>query len=184
MAVSRRTCNCEPLARDEAAVTEVTGYLLILGILTALLSVSMLGFSAAKEGAEERGAEVRAESVAQRVASVILDAAVFAEAQGDALAGYDDELDLPDDIEGRSYTVELDADTDNVTVRIPDFGIEVSQPLFRSDAPPDIVICGVAPIPPGSLRVVVTADNPDDPPAGVECDTPLGDPPLYVLIQP
>jgi len=138
--------------RDDRAVSEVIGHILIFGILSTVLILSLLGFTAAKQGAVDRVVEVRGESVAGRVAGSVVEAALFAEQSAASDLTLRTRLDLPDALEGRSYQVDLDADSVFVTAG----GSTLESALFSSGDPADVVVCDQAPLNGGPMDVVVT----------------------------
>ena len=136
------------------AVSEVVGQILIFGILSTVLILALLGFNVAREGATDQVVEVRAESIAQRIAGVVVDAALFAET-----ASADDvrlalPMELPGLLEGHGYSIDLNADDVAITVA----GTTVDAALFSSSTPADLVVCNQATRSGGDLLVVVTTD--------------------------
>ncbi len=127
---------------DDLGVSEVIGYTLTFGIISAVLGLSILAFGEAQETTTEAVVEARAESVAQRVAGVLVDAALFAERHGSDSA-FRVEVVLPELLEGRSYTVHLDAVGDVVRVEVPSLGVNVSAALFSASAPSSVDACDV-----------------------------------------
>ena len=99
--------HASPRDSNSEAVSEVVGQILIFGILSTVLILSLLGFNVAREGATEQVVEVRGESVAQRIAGVVVDAALFAETNEAAALRLALPMDLPDDLEGQSYLIDL-----------------------------------------------------------------------------
>jgi len=148
------------------AVSEVVGQILIFGILSTVLILSLLSFAAAKDGAEERVVAVRADSVAQRVAGEVVQAALFAESTRADQLTLRSALDLPFDLEGRGYSIDLEPDA--VIVRAAPAVAQA--PLFASAAPAGVHVCDQDPIGGGPLDVVVTSIPAGGPlPAGVTC---------------
>lgn len=96
------------LSSDERAVSDVIGYILVFGILSAILVMSMLAFNVAQGAAKSRAIELRAESGAARVAGVVVQSALLAEQQGTSNLAVSYRIDLPDDLEGAAYTVVLE----------------------------------------------------------------------------
>lgn len=134
------------LRGDSHGVSEVIGYLLVFGILSMVLVLSMSAFSVGQEAAKERAIELRAESAAARVAGVIVQTAVLWEQQhgtGDLAVAY--RIDLPEQLEGADYAVRL-VETEgtaggHVRVIVASFGIDVTAPLFSASAPSGLDIC-------------------------------------------
>lgn len=94
------------LADDDWGVSEVVGFLLTFGIISAILLVAMLGFNNAQQRAETRLVEIQGSSAAQRVASAAIDMALFV--QDNPGAGQTSvALDLPAELQGISYSVLL-----------------------------------------------------------------------------
>lgn len=141
------------LLGDSQGVSEVIGYLLVFGILSIVLVLSMSAFSVGQEAAQGRAVQLRAESAAARVAGVVVQTAILAEQQGPSAAvAYG--VDLPTDLEGASYVVSLEAGIgafgctpsstcvpDLVRVTVPKFEIDVTAPVFSVSAPALLSIC-------------------------------------------
>lgn len=145
---------------DTVAVSEVIGQILIFGILSTVLILTLVGFNVAKVSAEERAIDLRAESAAQRVAAVAVQAALFAEENAGREITFSGFVDLPQDLEGRSYFLDLGEDTIDATV--PATGSAVSVRLLRTGVAPDLVVCDQPEMPGGpvNVRVVTTTANP------------------------
>lgn len=143
-----------PPDSNSDAVSEVIGQILIFGILATVLILALLGFNVAREGAADQVAEVRAESVAQRIAGVVVDGALFAERTQAESIELRLPIDLPDDLEGQSYRITLNADDVTVTVS----GTTVEAALFSSGQPADLVVCAMPSRIGGDLDVRVTSD--------------------------
>ena len=130
------------------------GYLLVFGILSIVLVLSMSAFAVGQQAAQSRAVTLRAESAAARVAGVVVQSAVLWEQQGtDFAVAY--LVDLPQDLEGRSYVVRLEPATtvnvagdcttgahpDQVCVKVTALAITVTAPVFSAAAPIDLSIC-------------------------------------------
>lgn len=168
MPASRRACKPEPrqpparsLRRDDA-VSEVIGQIIMFGILAMILVLSLVGFNTAKDGAQARVADANAESISQRIASAVVDAALFAETAGDEDILLQMDVHLPDEVEGDPYTIELDEDEVRVTVQR--VGREAGAPLFASGTPSAVAVCVQTgtddAVSGGSVRVQVSAHPP------------------------
>lgn len=141
------------LRRDDEGVSEVVGYLLVFGILSIVLVLSMSAFAIGQEAAQGRAIELRAESAAARVAGVVVQTAVLWEQQGTGfVVAYF--VDLPEQLEGREYVVRLEPATagnaadctsgahpDQVCVKVASIGLTVTAPVFSAAAPNDLSIC-------------------------------------------
>lgn len=170
------------LTGDSAAVTEVIGYLLVFGILSLVLVMSMVSFNIAQVAARERAVELRAESAAARVAGVVVQTAVLAEQMADSSPVVAYQLDLDDQLEGYDYTIRLEpagkatlceadgddlADADQICVVVTGIDVTATAPLFAAAAPADVTLCLTA-VEGGTIAVLyddVTADDanlPDD----------------------
>ncbi|MHB1261561.1 MAG: DUF7266 family protein [Thermoplasmatota archaeon] len=156
---------------DSQGVSEVIGYLLVFGILSMVLVLSMSAFSTGQVAAERRAVELRAESAAARVAGVVVQNAVLWEQQGAGFAvAY--LVDLPQQLEGRDYVVRIEKATtvtvatdclagahpDRICVMVPGLGITVTAPVFSAAAPLGLDICNSeAPGGPIHVRINVPA---------------------------
>ena len=105
---------------DERGVTEVLGQILVFGILSIVLVLSMIAFNAAKTSATDRAARLQGEAAAQQVASIVVEASLYVE-RHDGEATFHRELELPESLEGRAYTVHLEP-AGSVTVCQPTGG--------------------------------------------------------------
>lgn len=141
----------------------------MFGILSMITVLAMLTFSEAHTGAQDRVAELRADSAAERVASAIVDVALFAEDNPEGNTSR--RVDLPQQLEAREYTTYLwtsasgappgtcDASitVDRVLVWVPGISYCAEGPLFSASAPSGVSLCE-SEIPGGSL-VVVLGEN-------------------------
>lgn len=162
---SRRKANFHA---DDAAVSEVIGQILSLGIMSALLITSLLGFSVAKDNAIEQAVAVRGDALLQKVSTTAIQAALFAEDNAGSGFTLNATIDLPFDIEGHQYMVDLDAD--EVFFIFPTFQVTVSAPLFQAGAGSGISFCDQDPLPGGPLLLRVLPDDHVDVPTGASCD--------------
>lgn len=94
----------KPRHDGEDGVSEVVGFLLTFGIISAILLVAMLGFNDAQQRAEIRLIEIQGASAAQRVASAAVDLALFAQSNPHDTSVA---IDLPAELQGISYSVFL-----------------------------------------------------------------------------
>src|SRR5688572_11993673 len=126
------------LGADAQAVSEVIGFILIFGIISAIMVLGMLAFQSAADDAKERVTELHGQGAADRVAALVVEAALFAESHGsDARFAY--LVDLPEELEGDPYTVLLDAAAQTVQV---DTGVDVLEAqLFQAGGSPTVKIC-------------------------------------------
>lgn len=145
------------LRGDSEGVSEVIGYLLVFGILSMVLVLSMSAFSAGQESAEQRAIQLRAESAAARVAGVVVQTAVLWEKQhtatSDVAVAY--LVDLPQQFEGADYVIRLEPKVpagcttactapDQVRVLVPSVQVDVTAPIFAASAPASLAICDPA----------------------------------------
>jgi len=80
--------------------------MLIFGILSVLLILSMIAFNVAQSGAKARVVDLRADSAATRVAGIIVQTSLIAERQGKT-STVTFLVDLPQNLEGLTYQVKL-----------------------------------------------------------------------------
>ncbi|MFA5945182.1 MAG: hypothetical protein WC876_12030 [Candidatus Thermoplasmatota archaeon] len=172
------------LRGDSEGVSEVIGYLLTFGILSMVLVLAMSAFSVGQEAAVGRAVELRAESAAARVAGVVVQTAVLAEQQGTGISvAY--LVDLPQQLEGRDYTVRLERATtvdvpadctrgahpDQVCVTVPSLGIDPAiAPIFSAGAATDVGVCNTE-APGGALYVRFYSVPPSGPFSANACGT-------------
>lgn len=141
-----------PRPPDDLGVSEVIGFLLIFAILSMVLVSSLYAFGKAQEATTERVVGLHADSIAQRIASVVVEASLFAETtQTDAK--YEAIVDMPQQLEGRDFKVALDsAGSGSVLVTVPALDISVTAPLFEAGGSAGL-ICDVE-IDGGPMRVL------------------------------
>lgn len=105
------------LARDDAGVSEVVGFLLTFGIISMILVTAMIGFGSAQQRSYERVAEAQASSIAQRVSGVLVDAALFLEGTDcSSLARLSLLLEVPATVANRGFLVQLNDTAGTVVV--------------------------------------------------------------------
>ena len=143
---------------SDEAVSEVIGQILIFGILSMVLVLSLLSFNIAKDNAEDRIVLATQDAVAQRVAGLVIDSALLAEKFQDQELSLTAQLELDQQIEGRDYTIDLDNDAVRVTVGST--GRTASAPLFSVDSGNLVHVCDAAAVDGGSIhvRVIHTSD--------------------------
>ena len=131
------------LAADDA-VTEVIGQILVFGILSMVLVLSMVAFGVASDSATARGSRLQAEGITQQVASVVVEASLFVEARP-AETTYVRSLVLPDDLEGSAYTISLEpadgSNPDRILVHIEDLDQDITASVFAAGAPANVALC-------------------------------------------
>jgi hypothetical protein len=140
------------LPGDEQGVQDVIGFILVFGILSVILVLTMLAFNVAQGAAKSRAVELRAESAATRIAGVIVQSAIAAEQQGSGLVvAY--RIDLPPDLEGFNYTVYLEpagasgshcttgSYPDQVCITIPGVRQKVTEPVFSAGQSTNVKLC-------------------------------------------
>lgn len=149
-------------APEEEAVSEVVGYVLIFGILSMILILSMLAFAAVQDRAESAVVAVEGESLAQRVASSVVNAALFAE-RHPTDSTYLQPLDLPADLEGNPYVIRLEPATASepalVRVVVARLGLDATAPLFSADASSNVQLCAST-VSGGRIAVQFDLSNP------------------------
>ncbi len=149
-------------------MSEVIGQILSLGIMSALLITSLLGFSVAKDNAVEQAVMVRGDALLQKVSTTAIQAALFAEDNQGSGFTFNATIDLPHDIEGHPYRIDLDPD--EVFFTFPRFGGNVSAPLFQAGAGSGVNFCDQSPLNGGPMVLRVVPDDHPDVPAGASCD--------------
>jgi hypothetical protein len=163
-----RALRATRLARDEQGVSEVIGYILMFGILSIITVFAMLTFATAHAAAQDRVVELRADSAAERVAGIVVTAALFAEAHQNE-GTFERRIDLAPQFEGREYTVSIvrgvGSDPDRIEVMVPGISYTAQAPLFSAGSPSGFALC-TSPVPGGIVRVLFGAA-----PAGLlDCD--------------
>lgn len=147
------------LSSDGAGVAEVVGYLLVFGILSLVLVLSMSAFGVAQQGAKERVVQLRAESAAARVAGVVVQTSILAEKQGSG-AAVSYLVDLPEQLEGLDYRVALQpkdaTHADQVVITVPAIRLTVTSPVFAAGASSSVDLCARS-IGGGPLHVRINA---------------------------
>jgi hypothetical protein len=122
------------------------GYLLVFGILSLVLVLSMSAFGVAEAGAKNRVVQVRAESAAARVAGVVVQTSILAERQGSGttVAYF---VDLPEQLEGLDYRVSLEpkagSTPDQVRILVPATKLSLTSPVFAAGASTSVDLCSI-----------------------------------------
>jgi type II secretory pathway pseudopilin PulG len=147
----RRSGGRKPtLLADRQAVSEVLGFMLIFGIISMILVISMLAFTNAQADAKDRVVGLQAKAAADRVASLVIEASLFAERQGpDSEFSY--LADLPERLEGESYSVRLTS-AGEVVVDV-DTGEEVTAQLLQAGGGSAAAVCAGPAVAGGPLFV-------------------------------
>lgn len=117
-------------------MSEVIGQILVFGIVSILLVLSMLAFNQAQLGARDRVVELSAQSAATRVAGIVVQTSLIAEQHGVATT-VTFLVDLPQRLEGLDYRVSLNVTAPaHVDVTIPSLQGSplVTAALFSADA--------------------------------------------------
>ena len=137
-------------------MSEVIGHMLVFGIISLILVVAMVSFNDKQEDARRRIEQLRAESAAARVSGLLVQAGLIAEQQG-TTAEVRFPVLLPDDFDGRSYSISLldaaGADPARVSVSVPASTITVYATLFAADAPAGFAVCATSVSAGGSIHV-------------------------------
>ena len=125
-------------------MSEVVGQILAFAIVAGVFILSLIAFGLAQKATENRVIQLQADSAASRVASVIVQTGLLVEEQGNSVRARL-ALDLPTDLEGQTYTVQLKVPGGGVrasiVVAIPSRGITASAPLFAVESPTGVALC-------------------------------------------
>lgn len=172
--------------RDDLAVSEVVGQILMFGILSMVLILSFVSFNVAKDAAEERVVQTTTEALSQRISSLVVDTALFAEKFQDEEVDLISKLDLPDTIEGRQYTIRLTQESVEVTV--PLTGATDNSTLFSANSAGLVHICDQDAIDGGDIYVRITPDSNYgdavvDAPAACDSPVPSSEAQFYVYLE-
>ncbi len=173
---------------SDDAVTEVVGQILIFGILSVVLTMSLVSFNVAKHSAEERILASTADAYAQQVADLVIDTAVMtAQFQGSDI-DVQAIVDLPDVIQNRPYTVDLDQDA---VVFVVDRTTTRQAPLFAAHSVGTVHVCDQSPFVGETMalwvvdqaRMDVIKPGGTTPDPNVSCDTYAGSS-YYLFLYP
>lgn len=127
------------LLRDERAVTEVVGFVLSFALSAIFLLIALNIFYTAQGSTDAMLTGVELKAIADRVAARVVEAGLVGQEFPDAkmvLA-----LDVPQTINGVSYTIRIDNDA--VRVTSDDGTATATATTFRLDAVSGIVVGGV-----------------------------------------
>jgi len=142
---ARPTLPRRDLRRDESAVNEIVGQIIAFGIVSVVFVLSMIAFAAAQQGTQDRVLQLQSDSAAARVAGMVVQAGLVYESQGPS-AHVKLRVDLPSDLQGRSYEVALvpaaPAVPASLQLTVPSRVLTSTAPLFAVDAPTGLVLCG------------------------------------------
>lgn len=140
------------LSEADEAVSEVVGQILVFGILSIVLVMSMFSFNIAKEQAEDRVVLATADAIASRVANLVVSTTTLAEGFADQQITLQTNMPLPQQIEGRSYNMDMGA---GAVVNVPRHGYVASSSFFSADSGTNVRICEATGLPGGSISVFI-----------------------------
>lgn len=123
--------------RDEA-VTEVIGYVLSFALSAIFLLIALNVFHAARGNTEHVVTGVELKSIADKVASDIVDMGLVA--QEFPNASMTTSIDIPQSLSGRLYTVTATAA--RITAATNDGELTAEASTYRTDAIPEIDVTG------------------------------------------
>src|SRR5688572_8560861 len=95
------------MSQSDDAISEIVGFVMIFAIIGSITLVAMLAFGQQRQDVDQRIVELRAASVAERVAVVVADVGRAVDATSGELTRFEREVDLPPSLEGSGYTVRL-----------------------------------------------------------------------------
>lgn len=126
------------LSRDDRGVTEVVGFILSFAISAIFLLIALNTFYTAKGNTDAMVQGVELKTIADQVASRVVEAGLvgqeFPESRMDLA------LDVPQTINGVSYTIRIDNDA--VRVSADDGSATATATTFRLDAVSGMVVSG------------------------------------------
>lgn len=126
------------LSRDDRGVTEVVGFILSFAISAIFLLIALNTFYTAKGNTDAMVQGVELKTIADQVASRVVEAGLvgqeFPESRMDLA------LDIPQTINGVSYTIRIDNDA--VRVSADDGSATATATTFRLDAVSGMVVSG------------------------------------------
>lgn len=121
-------------APDTDAVSEVVGFLLTFAIAVVLLVAALQTFSVVQDYSQDLAAGAIAEDIANRIVFAVLEATDVAQRLPGAT--YEAKVDLPTEIRGRPYRIEMT----KTTVYVNETGgTGTFAPLLN--APADLLLC-------------------------------------------
>lgn len=126
------------LQRDDRAVTEVVGFLLMFALSAVILALSLRAFDVTQDHADRLASGVEMRSVANRVATRIVQAGVFSQEVPNATFTVD--LRLPEQIGDFAYYVKATPNT--VYVNATNERVRTNATTFRTEAVQDLTVAG------------------------------------------
>lgn len=124
--------------RDDEAVTEVIGYVLSFAISAIFLLISLNVFHAARANTEEVVTGVELKTIADRVASRIVELGLVSQEFPEARMNVT--LNIPQTLNGRLYTITGTAAL--ITVETNDAELSATATTFKTDVISGIVVGG------------------------------------------
>ncbi len=119
-----------PRCGDDAAVSEVIGYILMFALSAVILTASLQAFTITQERSDKLSAGVEMQGVANRVASRILQASLVAEEMPNAT--FHATMRLPDVLGTHTYYVQAHPST--VYVNATNEQVRTNSTTFRTEA--------------------------------------------------
>lgn len=128
------------LRRDDGAVTEVIGYVLSFALSAIFLLVALNLFYTAKGNTEDVVAAVELRSIADRVATRVVEAGLAS--QEFPAASFEYTINIPQSLNGRPYYLEIDPDTFAIDGATHDGLLSASSTTFKLDTIVGLVVDG------------------------------------------
>lgn len=136
--------------RDDRGVNEVLGFILTFALSAIFLMMALTSFYTARNNSEDVITGVEMKSVADRVATAIVDAGIVGQEFPNATL--DLVVEVPTDLNGRPYAIE--ATSTNVYGNTTDGMVSARATTFRLDAVTNVQVSGLVQSLHG--RVIVT----------------------------
>lgn len=138
------------LRRDDGAVTEVIGYVLSFALSAIFLLIALNLFYGAKGNTEQVVDGVELRSIADRVATRIVEAGLVSQEFENATLNYT--INIPQSLNGRPYWVR--AGSDQITAGTVDGTLTATSTTFKLEVISGMTVSGT--VQSSSERVIVT----------------------------
>lgn len=135
--------------RDDRGVNEVVGYILTFALSAIILLISVQSFTVARQNSDSVVTAVELKAIANRVAARVVEAAQLSEEFPNAT--YSVTLNIPQDLNGHPYYVELD---ENRVLAVTDGGEAAAEATLFNINETSITVSGK--VHSSNERIIVT----------------------------
>lgn len=143
--------------RNDEAVTEVIGYVLSFALSAVFLLIALNVFHAARGNTEEVVTGVELKTIADRVASRVVELGFVSQEFENATMNVT--MNIPQMLAGRLYEITIAPDDKTIIVATDDGALSASSTTYRTEVLPNIQVSGSADS--SNERVIIQYDRVD-----------------------